>query len=247
VRASVQVNGITRATGMACADNLELAEDRARSRALILLLPNASASSSVQPEMPSRHPSGTSEAQPVVKQSLPYSEAENKQPSANTPSSDWNSSTISSFAPVPTLEESPLNPAPPPNWATNPYGAPVTHALVAGNTSGNMYDPRQEFVEEEVVIPFGDEEPVDSSDYSYGETIPAPEPVAAVKKRVNMTQVFAQTTTELKRLDWNTQQGRSYLKQTYGKTSRQQLTDDELLGFLDYLESQPTPNQLPLE
>ncbi len=249
VRASVQVNGITRATGMACADHLELAEDRARSRALMLLLPDAI--SSVQSEMPSRHPSGTSEAQPVAKPSLLSSEVAKKQPSSLTTTSDWNGSISSSLPALPAAEESPLTPADPPKLAVENYGVPVaftpvTPALVAGQPSGSMYDPQQEFVEE-VVIPFGDEEPVDSSDYSYGENIPAPAPVAEVKKRVNMTQVFAQTTTQLKRLDWNTQQGRSYLKQTYGKTSRQQLTDDELLGFLDYLESQPTPNQLPLE
>ncbi len=74
-----------------------------------------------------------------------------------------------------------------------------------------------------------------------------PQVVAEVKKPVNMSEAFAQTTAELKQLDWSTQEGRNYLKQKYGKTSRQQLTDDELLEFLAHLKSQPTPNRLPLE
>ncbi len=37
VRASVQIEGVTRATGMAAAETLEEAEDRARTRALMIL------------------------------------------------------------------------------------------------------------------------------------------------------------------------------------------------------------------
>jgi len=46
---------------------------------------------------------------------------------------------------------------------------------------------------------------------------------------------------ELKRLGWTNQQGRDYLVQTYGKRSRQLLKDDELLDFLQHLESEPSP------
>ncbi len=118
VRASVQVNGVTRATGMACADHLELAEDRARSRALMILLPDGS--SSVQPELSASHPSERSEAQLGVKPSLPYFEVENKQPSANTPSSAPNSSTS-----LPTVEEPTLTPNGLPELAMEDYGASI--------------------------------------------------------------------------------------------------------------------------
>ena len=37
VRASVQIEGVTRATGMAAAETVEAAEDQARTRALIVL------------------------------------------------------------------------------------------------------------------------------------------------------------------------------------------------------------------
>ena len=71
---------------MACAETLELAEDRARSRALMVLLPDASASG--QPELPPRYPSVMTEAQPVVKPSLPDLGTDNKQPSSNAPASE---------------------------------------------------------------------------------------------------------------------------------------------------------------
>jgi hypothetical protein len=45
---------------------------------------------------------------------------------------------------------------------------------------------------------------------------------------------------EMKRLSWTKEQGRDYLRTTYGKTSRVQLTDEEILSFLDYLKSVKT-------
>ncbi|AFY59870.1 hypothetical protein [Synechococcus sp. PCC 6312] len=56
---------------------------------------------------------------------------------------------------------------------------------------------------------------------------------------LDLSDVIAQTTVELKRLGWTEVQGRSYLQRTYKKRSRQQLSDDELLEFLDYLRQQP--------
>ncbi len=55
---------------------------------------------------------------------------------------------------------------------------------------------------------------------------------------VDLSDVIAQTDVELRRLGWTSDQGRDYLDKTYGKRSRQQLTDDELMSFLLYLEDQ---------
>jgi len=44
---------------------------------------------------------------------------------------------------------------------------------------------------------------------------------------------------EMKRIGWETERGRNYLKTTYNKQSRQQLTKSELTEFLDYLKSLP--------
>lgn len=61
---------------------------------------------------------------------------------------------------------------------------------------------------------------------------------------LDFSEIIAKTNRELKRLDWSTQQGKDHLMQTYGKRSRQLLSDEELLDFLKFLESQPTPNGL---
>ena len=51
--------------------------------------------------------------------------------------------------------------------------------------------------------------------------------------------LIAQSDKYLRLLNWTTEQGREYLQQTYQKRSRQQLTDAELLDFIDYLKLQP--------
>jgi hypothetical protein len=58
---------------------------------------------------------------------------------------------------------------------------------------------------------------------------------------IDLSDAIARTSVELKRLTWSNQQGREYLLRTYGKRSRQELTDEEMLEFLHYLESQPSP------
>jgi formylglycine-generating enzyme required for sulfatase activity len=58
---------------------------------------------------------------------------------------------------------------------------------------------------------------------------------------IDFTDIIARTNVELKRLGWTNQQARDYLLQTYGKRSRQLLSDAELLDFLHHLESEPSP------
>jgi len=58
---------------------------------------------------------------------------------------------------------------------------------------------------------------------------------------IDFSEVIAKSNMELKRLGWSSDQGRNYLLQTYGKRSRQLLSDEELLEFLLHLESLPTP------
>ncbi|OKH48797.1 hypothetical protein NIES30_08605 [Phormidium tenue NIES-30] len=55
---------------------------------------------------------------------------------------------------------------------------------------------------------------------------------------VDLSDIIAQTDVELQRLGWGVAQGREFLKKTYGKLSRHDLTDDELLEFLLFLETQ---------
>lgn len=70
---------------------------------------------------------------------------------------------------------------------------------------------------------------------------PAPAPPPPASESVDLSDVIAQTDIELRRLQWTHVQGREYLEQTYGKRSRQELNEVELYEFLSYLEELPTP------
>jgi hypothetical protein len=59
---------------------------------------------------------------------------------------------------------------------------------------------------------------------------------------IDLSDIIAQTDVELQRLGWGVNQGREFLEKTYGKRSRHDLTDEELLEFLLYLETQPSPS-----
>ncbi|HEY9783447.1 MAG TPA: ERF family protein [Leptolyngbyaceae cyanobacterium] len=57
------------------------------------------------------------------------------------------------------------------------------------------------------------------------------------------TALIEQTTAELKRLGWSSDRGRIYLQDKFGKSSRQQLTQQELQQFLIHLRSLPLPEE----
>jgi hypothetical protein len=73
------------------------------------------------------------------------------------------------------------------------------------------------------------------------EISPQPSETPALSETVDFSDIIARTNVEIKRLAWTNEQGRNYLLETYGKRSRQLLSDEELIEFLHYLETQPTP------
>jgi hypothetical protein len=84
------------------------------------------------------------------------------------------------------------------------------------------------------------------TDQARGSTPPAPgttQPAPPAPLPLDLSDIIAQTSIELKRLGWNESRGRTYLQRTYGKRSRQQLTDEELLDFLHYLQDEPSPGE----
>lgn len=62
---------------------------------------------------------------------------------------------------------------------------------------------------------------------------------------VNLADAIAKTSVEMQRLGWDIHQGREHLLVTYGKRSRGELNDDELLDFLHFLEKQSPPEVTP--
>ncbi len=67
----------------------------------------------------------------------------------------------------------------------------------------------------------------------------------AASSPMDLSEILAQTDVELKRLGWTSAKGRQHLQQTYDKRSRQHLTDQELLEFLDFLQSQVNTDEAP--
>jgi hypothetical protein len=71
-----------------------------------------------------------------------------------------------------------------------------------------------------------------------GEDVPALPNLLSDDQR---KQKIAQTTVEIQRLGWDNTQGREFLQGRYNKRARSQLSDEELLDFLHYLQTQPNP------
>ncbi|MBD2560005.1 MULTISPECIES: hypothetical protein [Nostoc] len=61
-------------------------------------------------------------------------------------------------------------------------------------------------------------------------------------QKVSLKVLIAQTDRYLAQLHWTPEQGRDYLQQKYGRRSRLQLSDTEILEFIDYLKLQLTQN-----
>jgi hypothetical protein len=250
VRCLVQVEGTTLVTGMAAAHTVELAEDQARNRALAVLgmdsitTPKAPETPRFNPETPRPN----SEVSPAL-HSIPKVPATLSSESLaevhSTPSSDTrglgDTPSFSSF-------ES------------------KTEEMAEATVASSPRDDEMSFIQETVPqepSPPSEETPLwqpektqkkskksastqnkemstSSSSQKQAEVDLAPTP-AADDTPIDFSDIIARTNVELKRLGWTTQQGKEYLLQTYGKRSRQLLTDGELLDFLHYLESVPAP------
>ncbi|MEH1843707.1 MAG: hypothetical protein V7L25_01505 [Nostoc sp.] len=264
VRASVQIEGVTRATGMAAAETVEAAEDQARTRALIVLgitnAPPESAAFTSNPISPAQlNPSlntkgGLNESAAyssakdedfvgsqwsVVSDkeiSMPPSKVRNIKPevvtntneqygySNPTPlSSDTYSQDLSENFPVTANQE--LEFDPPLENLEISFDNQVENQTFPAISANNVtpFTPRSYSPQEDVAIPSGT-----------GKRKKKAEPV-------DLSDVIAKTDVELQRLGWTPEQGREHLIKTYGKRGRTLLTEEELHGFLKYLQSEPDP------
>lgn len=318
IRALVQVGGMTLATGMASATNIEQAEDRAKVRALTTLGMNGFAS-----------PSPATNLSYPLSSSSDFSSSSNFKDSSefdfpNTPTnpspehpptsvqgSIKTSGTIasgtvssvtadfktdsktdrSSWSELGTPEPSATSLTDQPSMFTSALQSPPHPLEDANLLEGDNYS--NDFAQDATLSAPSDVEPssdslfehesyLDHDSYLANEpyfedeppqptslATPTPEPTKTTStskkspKRkaestktppaapaedtsglevVDRSDVNAKIGVEMKRLGWTVDQGRNYLKRTYGKQSRQQLDDSELLDFLRYLELQPQPS-----
>ncbi|MBW4430814.1 MAG: hypothetical protein KME28_03455 [Pelatocladus maniniholoensis HA4357-MV3] len=261
VRASLQIEGITRATGMAAAVTVEEAEDQARTRALMVL--GIATTSQVQTESLIETKSVTD-----VKTSKSSEPAQTEE---NVSASDHLCVPVSSFTqtPIDTLSLE--------TQASTPIQSTVSST--SSTSSINTIDTDSQDLEPNLTAIAQPELPLDiqaedfeeiSSNQSEDQPLPEinssnvtpfpqrsyhntpteevvaapPAPTTKKKKKsgpVDQSDDIAKIGVEMQRLSWTTEQGRDYLIQTYGKRSRHLLDSEELRDFLKYLESQPTP------
>jgi hypothetical protein len=251
VRSLVQVDGVTLVTGLAAAECIEMAEDQARLRALALL--------EIVPTTASEAKETTSDAE--VWMPLPAT------PKPQTPSTSetWEPISVTpAFPPTAKVEPTPvsfpeskflettLNTVP--SWDTNPSPSVDEFSAEPEVNHPSDFDfppiaaPQPAFESTSSTLPKASKEKAEYGGSSMPhypavemQAIATASPVA--EEPVDFSDIVARTNVELKRLGWTNQQGRDYLVQTYNKRSRQLLSDQELLEFLSYLETQPTPNE----
>ncbi len=264
VRVSAQVEGINRATGMAAAETLELAEDRARERALAVLVS----------DQVSTPPAATTE---IAGDLIPTEEVGAKRLSQSREHRDdfitqTDNQTVTtalntldvfvSATPDPVASSDAANDRDSQDLALNDFATTsldLEPAELAFDFETTSEIPTSS---DKSAISFSNVTPLvprsyNSADATASVSLAQTKEVGAKRvsqshehrddftvatsEPIDLSDAIARTNVELKRLEWSNQDGRKYLEKTYGKRSRQHLTDQELLEFLHYLESLPSP------
>lgn len=240
VRCLVQVEGTPLVTALAAAETVELAEDQARSRALALLGISAT-TITAEPEIPvvNREVPQPPTPTPVAATAF-SSETLHQTPSTRFPEPLMVTDT-SRFPSFDSNREEVASVAVTTSWGADEMTL-TDEASPEVSISQEVEKPLWMAPEESSPTPLEDT-PVTSSTQSKRKRQPEVDTTTttAPDTPVDFSDIIARTNVELKRLGWTTQQGKDYLLQTYGKRSRQLLTDGELLDFLHHLESEPTP------
>ncbi|MBF2028989.1 MAG: hypothetical protein IGS48_19885 [Oscillatoriales cyanobacterium C42_A2020_001] len=221
VRALVQVGGTTIATGIAAAASVELAEDQARVRVLSLLgiVADGVEPASIQPIALTNGNGLTSK--PAI---------------ANNP---WLDS-----APLET--PLPVSPFIPPKELID--DAPTFDVEDEEAPEPEYFHDTETFVVDSAPdLP--EPEPISPNPRSLKPTTTAKpqkpsqsekETPSPTKETDDLSSLIAMTDVEMDRIGWTKQEGREYLKRTYGKSTRQRLDEAELMDFLNYLRALPS-------
>ncbi|KJH71862.1 hypothetical protein [Aliterella atlantica] len=242
VRASIQIEGVVRATGMATSETLELAEDRARERALTVLLSAptpAQEASEVPPTPPVVHIADVEEVSTF---------SDRRVENVTEESSFSNRTAIEPDFLTPTTPELEIEP-PASTFTDYPEFAPTNTGDLLSLTS-----PEPDFTSNSVtsfsnVKPFVPRsareeipEPIDFTEVKTKPVISEPIDFAEVKTKpvisepIDLSDTMAAIETTLKTLRWTAEQQRKYLKRNYSQESRDTLTPEQLFEFLGYLE-----------
>ncbi len=249
VRAAVVRNAETLATGLAADADVQIAEDRARERAIAVLgiattLSPSNGQSNGQSNgtapLQTSPPAANGKSQPLLSV-VPQAATVTNISAVDLPASIPSEKALTTLTTL-TVEADPL-----------PLSEPQVEDVVVYNDADPLPDeddlgPPIDALEEGAGQRARQSAELEDETVNSGTVAKPTKPSAATialetfstsANPVDLSDVIAQTDVELKRLGWTSTQGREYLEQNYGKRSRQQLTDDELMSFLLYLEDQP--------
>lgn len=241
IRVSAQVEGVLRATGMAASDSLELAEDRARIRALMVL--------GIQPSVTSTQSVEIAPQEETALMSEPIQQTNPSYPVATTDETTLlNEPNYFDFAPASPEEESKHTPAFKSKSDRSKIAATDSTAIPdAALESTGMKSSKQKQSSASTTMSFDNVTPLVPRNHNFEESILALENTAfetelAPNEPIDRSDELAKTDVEMARVGWSKKDGRDYLRRTYRKESRFELNDRELLEFLQYLESLPSAN-----
>ncbi|WP_416233498.1 hypothetical protein [Anabaena sp. UHCC 0451] len=238
VRVSLQIEGVTRATGMAGADTVEVAEDQARNRALMVLgitnTTNETVAFSAKPIDPVPVNS-TIKTTYVLNESVP---------DAGSPASNTYSSPVVTQNSNTNLKKDTYNQ--PLNQIDQTFSGTTTREEQFDTSAPNLEIVSSPESEPQPLpeITASNVTPFTPRSYSPPEDVGLRSGMGKRKNKsepVNLSDVIAQTDVQIERLGWTKEQGREHLKTTYGKLGRSLLSEEELLDFLNFLKSQPDP------
>ena len=224
VRAMITIDGSLVTTAMAAAATIEAAEDRAKMRAIECL--GVRLSESLSP-LPTSLSTGSSPENSLPEDALSVAESTTK-PTTTKPLLKRDRPTDSSTAvSASTPQDDPISThaqTPPPQAQDDLYSGP------------NLEEPMPE---SSAPVPTSSVPTSSAVEEQPAEPPAPPSSSASGSLNTDLSDAIAKTTVEMRRLGWDIHQGRQHLQERYGKRSRGELTDAELLDFLSYLESQP--------
>lgn len=244
VKVAVQVEGITLANGLAAAEKLELAEDRARERAISAL------GLEIEPKQIQKI------EEPVLATVTPSERAiENGTKAIIDAEERDNNSSVDQVVlprtPHPAIEQMATSSEPATPTINAPLSVPKQQDALPDLNVASEQEQEQGIDD----TPDTNQGTLFAGTYNSQSTevesvLDLPNPTATISSESDTTteivemdfnKIKHQTDIEIKRLGWTRDDGRNFLQSHYGKRSRLHLTDEELLEFLHYLESLPTP------
>lgn len=236
VKVTVKTQNSGTTTGLSAHKTLEIAEDQARQRAFQALgLGDIPASAEILPEA----------VQPPFSSHDEVNLSFDREPDASSAEEVYSNP-----------QDSPMDTKAAPS--ANAVAAPTatqprltdTQSAAGGHPKPTKPKPRSvskaTLPDESPSVPEPDSPDLalDENPVPIAETTPvAPIPPEALPAPINLSDVIAQTDIELRRLGWTVDMGREYLEQTYHKRSRHELSEEELIQFLCYLEGLPDPQE----